>query len=157
METVINIPLGGLANVPSEHDAPGGQLAAALNIINDDGAMRPIAPPTTVMQLDAGQRVAHVHKTADYTHFIVTTDDGGINWCGYPATAGGKPALTAIATLSELEDNPTEIRQVNSIGNTLVVLTDAGVQYFLWREADNAYKYLGNRMPEVRLEFARPV
>lgn len=154
METVINIPLGGLANVPSEHDAPGGQLAAALNIINDDGAMRPIAPPTTVMQLDAGQRVAHVHKTADYTHFIVTTDDGGINWCGYPATAGGKPALTAIATLSELEDNPTEIRQVNSIGNTLVVLTDAGVQYFLWREADNAYKYLGNRMPEVRLEFA---
>ena len=154
METVINIPLGGLANVPSEHDAPGGQLAAALNIINDDGAMRPIAPPTTVMQLDAGQRVAHVHKTADYTHFIVTTGNGGIFWCGYPATQGGKPALTAIATLASLDDAPTELRQVSSIGNTLVVLTDAGVQYFLWREGDAAYHYLGNKMPEVTLAFS---
>lgn len=154
MSEISEITFSGLANVPSDYNATDGLLAAAINLINEDGALRPIAPTTTVMQLDPGQRVTCLHTTADYEHYIVIDDRAGtLLWCNRPADAG-KPALSNLAVMADLDGSPTAVLQVTPIGNTLVVLTDAGMQYFLWRENDKAYKYLGSKMPEVRLEFA---
>lgn len=154
MAQISEITFTGLAGVPSDYNAADGQLAASVNLINEDGALRPIAPPTTVMQLDPGQRVTCLHTTADYEHYIIFDDGAGtLLWCVKPA-GGGKPTLSTLAVTADLDGSPKTIHQVTPIGNTLVLLTDAGMQYFLWREADKAYKYLGSKMPEVKLEFA---
>jgi len=43
------------------------------------------------------------------------------------------------------------IHQVNAIGNTLFLLTNDGVFYFLWKDA--SYQFLGNHIPELPISF----
>lgn len=55
----------------------------------------------------------------------------------------------------EIEDVPAEItsgyQKINSIGNTLIIITDSDVHYFLFSDA--RYKYLGTSLPDIDLSF----
>jgi hypothetical protein len=133
----------GYTATPSDYSSVDGTLSASLGAINEDGSLRPITTPVVVMQLDLGESVKYIHKTSSYVHYIVVS-----------VSQNGKIILTAInektnnrIPIGELDS----LNDINSIGNTLVALTDEGVFYFLW--ADGAYKLLGNRIPDIELSF----
>lgn len=50
-------------------------------------------------------------------------------------------------------DTELEIYQVSSIGNTLLVLTNEGMHYYLWDDDTQAYKDLGTHIPELPISF----
>lgn len=126
----------GYAENPSDYECSDGELAMSLNAIYEDGALRPVLSPETILTLDPSKRVVCVHETSVYTHYIVTDDENNLYYID------GNVTSDSLYTFSG------PIYQVTPVGNTLVVLTSEGMYYFLWKES--AYINLGNELPSLK-------
>lgn len=136
------IKYNGLTATPSDYNSLDGDLAAVVGLIPEDGALKPIAQPSPLFTLSAGQNVVHIHKTSSFTHYIVQDSSNILYW----QTISG--SLRRISSFSGVE-----IYQITSIGNTLVTLCSDGMHYALWNTDNNNYTYLGNKIPECPISF----
>ena len=136
---VQEIEYKGYTATPSDFSSVDGTLCTSLGVINEDGSLRPITSPKVVMTLENGKVVKYIHKS---NYIVVSVAENG----GIELTAIDKKTeqSVSIGTLQSLND-------INSIGNTLIVLTDEGVFYYLW--SDGSYISLGNRIPDIELSF----
>lgn len=176
-----DIKYTGLSANPSDHESPDGDLANAINLIPEDGQLKPIFQPKDLAHLPSGYEVVFIHKTANFTHYIVKklVTTGGVNatrlmWLDESVILGENvqhpvSESTIISSLTFLVDLykivrrpgswnqfvriPLTIANINAIGNTLVILTDNGMYYCLWKGSDESYQYLGNHLPELNLSF----
>lgn len=154
------IKYGGLTANPNDHDSIEGDLSVAMNLVPEDGTIKPVLPPSTVatipgdpnMPNDKGRKVLCIHKTSAYTHYIVAVKHQPLSsrppyWYLYQwdGTDTGAPERLGMVTFNE-------IYSVEPVGNTLVVLADDGLHYFLWKQ--DAYHYLGTHLPELDLSFS---
>lgn len=139
------IKFTGLANIPDDYQSPDGQLDTSLNLINEDGHLRPLFQPQKMMAIPDGYRVVYIHSTAVYKHYILLKNNR-IAWCDESAT---------VNTFNVSPDTQTTIHDIIASGNTLMVLTSFGIYYYLWREVNNvlSYNFLGNSLPEPALSF----
>lgn len=131
----------GYSSQPSDYECQDGDLAVSINLIPEDGALKTIGQPSVLMTLPSGsQRILFVHETTAYRHYIIYDESG------YKAL-----------WLNGLSDSPSEIGYVsdvthcNAIGNTLMIFTKSAIYYYLWK--DNAYKSLGNHLPNIDVSF----
>ncbi|MBR2747158.1 MAG: hypothetical protein IKD95_02215, partial [Bacteroidales bacterium] len=147
-----DIRYNGQTAALSDYDSPDGDLALSLGVIKDRGALRPVPGPTEVSAAHniPHREVIHVHKTTKFTHKIILqryNPGGKLYW-----------AATLGAGLSDFQElytfGQTTVTDVSSVGNTLVVLTNAGVFYFLWKEESETYATLGSNLPEISLSFS---
>ena len=131
----------GFTTVPSDYDCPDGELAASINIIPEDGGLKPLTTPVDVLTLNANQRIVYIHKTNLYTHYIIydSSDD-----C-LKFTIDGKTFITLYSF------SGVSLYQVNAVGNTLIQLTSVGLYYWLWK--DGSYLELGSHIPELAISF----
>lgn len=132
----MEIKYQGYSAVPSDYESADGQLASALGVIPEEGALKPLLSPKRISQ--GGQGLVYIHKNSGYEHWIYQGQNT-LSWSN-PDTQ-----------TQQFCNNITGIINYTSIGNTLVILTDQGVHYFLWNE--NNYKDLGIGLPEVSLSF----
>lgn len=194
------IKYNGLSANPSDYESPDGDLTTALNLIPEDGQIKPLFQPHDVCTLPVGMIFIHIHKTSTFVHYIAydpatkrlywidaseATGDtrlvreyiqaleyevgdvvlhpevGYIKFTAHH-NAGAQLTGNEITTIStypptlnliKVFDSGQTIIQVNSIGNTLVVLTNDGINYFLWKGNNEQYHYLGNHIPELPLSF----
>lgn len=137
------IKYNGYTANTSDYQSPDGDLALSLGLIQEDGTLRPLLPPSVVMQLESGAVVKCIHKTTTFTHYIILKDDNALQWCG----------TNAEETQVTFHTFTSEIHQISTIGNTLVVLANDGMHYFLWKADSNSYAYLGSDIPELPLSF----
>lgn len=136
-----DIKYSGYSANPSDYECADGDLATTMGLIQENGAMKPVPPPSLVLQLEEGEEVKFIHKTASFTHYIVYSDT---TRNVYSIDSNTKNKLTAGSldyTLSHFD----------AIGNTLLVFTTNGIYYYLWK--DSAYKKLGNHIPDVEVSF----
>ena len=187
------IKLSGLANIPDDYQSPDGQLDASLNLINEDGHLRPLFQPKNTFTLHRGCIVMYIHKTASFLHYIVIdTATNKFYWfdgdspngrvaiefsslvdyeagdvvlhpeLGYLLflqhhNAGNSfgenetTTTTASCTLINFYNSNQTVYNVNSVGNTLLILCEDGIHYFLWK--DNSYTHLGTHLPELPISF----
>ena len=138
----------GLSLTPDDHHTAPGELSLCANVELHNGALRPsvinatpIANPLKVG--DAVAKLVYVHATSGYKHFIGQIGTA-IHWFphngSYDATDGLIKNFTGLSIYS-----------INSIGNTLVILTSDGVHYARWQ--NNKYTYIGSHFPECNLSF----
>lgn len=149
---MLPIRFQGLSLNKDEQSVQNGELALCANMELHDAAIRPsvltgtkIDNPLTVPSSDGSSSVAnliYVHKTAAYTHFIGLLNNQ-LHWFLADGSYGG--------TLSQTFSGG--IKAIDSIGNTLIVVSTDGVHYILWRNTDTAYKYLGQKPPYLNIEF----
>jgi hypothetical protein len=163
------IQYAGYATEPSDYECPDGQLATSLNLISEDNQLKPVFQPKPLCEMPDGARVVHIHATVSYVHYIVRHNDK-LQW--FDGNIIGKwqendgetrlPVKEEVITAELERTNPshtlhdfsgTEIYDITAIGNTLVVLTDGGMHYFLWKGTADGYKHLGTHMPECPLAF----
>lgn len=158
-----SIRFHGLSLAKDEQAVQNGELSLCANVELHDGALRPSVltgteMPTTLTAHakdwdesadDARSvvRLVYVHKTSSYTHFIgtVKTDDGEtyfMYWYREDGSLGGLVKSFAFM--------PTAI---DSVGNTLVIVSEAGIEYALWKNTKDEYKYLGTKPPFLELQF----
>ena len=144
------IKLSGLAAIPDDYQSPDGQLDASLNLINEDGHLRPLFQPKAILDVDHNinynPQVVFVHTTSAFKHYIVKTDSNVVYWMN-SNTDPNNPSATFIYDFGQ-----HTILSFNAVGNTLCVLCEDGIHYILWK--GNTYKYLGNHLPELPLTFS---
>lgn len=136
------VKYNGLSSVPSDNICSDGDSALLMNLVPEDGAIKPIPPPLPIMTVPKNKRIVYIHNTSNGRHYIVIDKDSNImEWMSdeHPFAELGK--------LGE-----ARLYDVQGIGNTIVALTDKGMMYWLWRN-DNGYLYLGGKIPELSLSF----
>lgn len=133
----------GYTAVPSDYECSDGELTQAYNLINEDGAYKSLLDPQVVFNLGENQNVIYVHKTTNFTHYIIfNTETKKLLW-----TIDGR----TFVDLYNLRGKT--LYQVSGIGNTLIALTNNGMYYFLWKGDTSGYLALGNNMPELSISF----
>ena len=157
----------GYATEPSDYECPDGQLATTLNLINEDNQLKPVFQPSELAVLPEAHEIVFIHKTASFVHYILlykiqdegsTYYDARLKWIDAAVidNASSRP-VTAETINSHLTTIPhrsfyTQKISVYAIGNTLLVFEKGvGIHYILW--SNNAYKYLGTHLPEIKLSF----
>lgn len=137
------IKYNGFSATPSDYDCLDGDLACAMGVIPEDGALRPVPPPTTVLSLNSGEWVVKIHATPTFEHYLILDANNRLYW----RTKEGS-LNTEIADFVG-----REVMQVECIGNTVLVLCDDGIHYLLWSTSKQKYEYLGNKLPECPISF----
>lgn len=116
--------------------ASDGELSECVNLIPENGELVNIRPAKKIgMVLDGGDFLVYIHKTADYTHYIARNGDSICYYSG--------ESRTLIAKVGEL-------KAVTSIGNTVVLSTDEGMKYAVWR--GGKYNVL-DKKPDLDIQF----
>lgn len=137
------IKYNGYSANPSDYECADGDLATTMGLIQEDGTMKPVLPPSLVLQLESGESVKYIHETANFKHYIILKTNGSMQWWDGKETS----------TPASLRTFTTTIYQVTSVGNTLIVLASDGMHYFLWKGTSEGYLYLGTEIPECPLSF----
>lgn len=135
------IKYNGYTANPSDYECPDGDLATSIGVIPEDGSLKPILPPSEVFRLESGASVMYIHETANIKHYIIFKNNAISWWNGTE-----EHEQVFLRTFKE-------IYQINAIGNTLLVLSEDGMHYFLWKGYDDGYLYLGTKIPECPLSF----
>lgn len=144
----------GYTAQPSDYSSPDGDLALSLNLINEDGSLHPVSTtPAVVLSPPSPLQLTYIHSTNSFTHYILHNPvSNTIFWLDdkdvEPDTK--RPVDGKLQQLCVFPQD-TDIYGVNTIGNTIVVLTSDGLEYYLWRESK--YNALGKRPPAVDIEF----
>lgn len=139
----------GFSTVPSDYDAPDGELAFNLNLINEDGAIKTINLPAFELKLPVDHGLILIHSVPGQENFITLTGNREgtfcLNW--FKRDQEKTMATTLIETSVEL----SHFVGIKAVGNTLIVATGAHMYYILWK--DNTYKFLGNKPPFLPISF----
>lgn len=150
------IPLKGYTAVPSDYNAPDGDLAHSLNLINEDGALRPIFPPSVLFSLSENAFPLYIHKTATFLHYIIVDiEQSKYYWIdSTEITPGTTVNPEALHLLANFHDYDYGLGDFSSLGNVLIATSPTGLFHFLWDVETESYTYLGNHLPEVDIDFA---
>lgn len=140
------IKFNGYSATPSDYDCPDGDLAVAMGIVPENGALHGIVGGTPVRRLYE-MSVVYVHETSAYKHYITINEARTeIGWID----GEGENTGTWITSATKIADVNNFVK-VEGIGNTLMIVTKEGITYCLWK--DGAYKLLGDHIPDVELSF----
>lgn len=133
----------GFSTSPDDYAVPDGDLEGVTGLIHEDEALRPIQPPEVLFDLPQGKTIGYIHVTDTFRHYILRdTETGQISY----TKDGG--------TIAPLESVGNEIYEIQSIGNTLLVLTPTGMHYFLYKDSTQGYLHLGDQIPFPQLSFS---
>ena len=148
----------GYSTEPSDYECPDGQLATSINLISEDNQLKPVFKPAEKFQLATGKDVVFLHKTPNFTHYIVhEKTNNKLQWFDENVITGVSqtpvPSATIETALDDIHTFSTAtIFKVDAIGNTLLALASDGMHYILWQNTD--YTYLGTHLPELDLQFS---
>ena len=150
MGKINRIQLRGISRTPSDRMTDDGGVAESLNVQLMDGEVAPMIEPEDVtegMGLPDEWPVGKmfIHKTSSYENLIAVEVDAAedINRIVYIK----KGQAVTILEMGYRE----EVRDIVSVGNTLIIATSEHMRYALF--VNGAYKYLGERIPEPQIEF----
>lgn len=153
----------GYDKTTSDYECPDGQLETSINLINEDGSLKPLPQPVEVLKLPKGYKPLFIHTTQDYRHLILQKVVRVLGrtlhfvlWVDYDWLTGSDtpPAIDEIERrLQPVCDGLGEVMAINAVKNTLCIMFASGLHYILWKAVGNAYKYLGQKPLEVDIQF----
>lgn len=144
----------GLTRQPDDNLSADGTLALCHNLINEDGALRPIPQPRKILSL-GDYKILTIHTTPAGDNYILTTrqvEDGSFSLYYTVKTAETHPDILPQVTQIAPGIPLSGYRDISVIGNTLILACDDGLHYILFR--DGRYKYLGTKIPTPSIQFA---
>lgn len=141
------IQLRGISRTPSDRLTEDGGLSESLNMYLDTAESAPAFIPQDVtsklgLPADLLAERVFIHKTANYENYIVVQGNRIFSYA---------PKYD-ILELNEDE----EIKDITSLGNTLIISTSTSLYYFLHKQ--RKYSFLGTKVPFPHINFSlRPV
>lgn len=131
----------GITTSPSDLLSDDSELTASRDLIFRNGEMQPLRQAATFGQTD--HKLLYIHKGADYTNAI-TYDGTNLYWGALKSVDGRIPDKKPLYDIGNVSD-------ITSVGNTLVVATDKGIHYILYKEGK--YIDLGTELPRPEFRF----
>ncbi len=138
----------GYTAQPSDYEAPDGQLAFSLNLLQEgEGAIHPIMPPSKIRSFASGQTPIFQHKATGATYLIITERKPTVGrsflyFCDYNDSS---------SPIKYFGSFTGKFLSCTAVGNTLIVVSSDGMQYYLYK--DGGYTELGDRPPFVSISF----
>lgn len=123
--------------------AADGDLEISYNLINEDGALRPVAKAGVVVALPEGKRLLYVHQPPSGDSDMYIMADG--------AKLYFYKHGEALSEVGSYELAGAEVYQVVGIGNMMIAATSGGLLHFLYREGE--YVALGSKPAMPRISF----
>lgn len=143
-----DILYGGLSAQPSDPISGDGELASAINLVPEDGALVPTLPAKHRLKILNGEKLLLIHKLAQQTNYIfLKIGRGGCNLLWQKDS----PDFVDTSDLNPL-GHVDGVKDITIVGNTLVVASYSGTVFFLWK--GNEYRQLSKRPPFITMEFA---
>ncbi len=152
---------------PSDYESPDGELAAAVNLIPEDGALHPILPAQVPYVLpDEKCKVVFIHQGSSFKHCIVLdyrsdeNNDIYIRYFNFSYTPSNPPVIIPdtyegfpwFDGYIDSAADPFIFYKIAAVGNILTVLTSQGMYYYYWNGSQ--YLKLGTKLPEPRFAFS---
>lgn len=131
----------GITQAVSDLDCSDGDLSISHNVINHNGAMRPIILPEPEFVLHEGEKLLYIHSTSKYKNYILLSNN---KLCFFSSQL---PDMRQDFYNLKIK----ELYKVNSIGNTLVILTNQGIVYAIY--ISGSYEVLGANPPFPSISF----
>ena len=134
------IKYNGYSATPSDYECPDGDLAMAMGLLQENGAMKPVLPPKVLGTLPENSKILYIHNTVEFTHYIL--DDASYLYWGNSV----KGTYTKIDSCYSYG-----LKHINAVGNTLILFYEDKMEYVLW--TNNSYKSLGDHLPNIDISF----
>jgi hypothetical protein len=143
-----DIKYSGFSANPSDYESQDGSLAGVINMLEEDNSVRPVFPPKSLFTLGVNLELRYIHDVKPEKNYIIyNTSTCTLYYANYSKEN---------STLSNLEEigsfTGATIYNINAIGNILLILTDKGIYYILWKVKEH-YHMLGTHLPECSLSF----
>ncbi len=153
------IKYNGYTAVPSDYECPDGDLALATGVLPEDGTLKPVLEAGQLAIMPAGYRIVFIHaNTSGMKHYIIlNTANAKFYWLDASVIDDAQthpvPAATISAALVSLVNfgYPYQYNSINAVGNTLMIMDETGIHYFLWK--GSSYASLGIHLPELPINF----
>lgn len=133
------IKYNGFTANPSDYESADGELATAIGLVPEDGALKPVLPPKVLFYVGENEKVVFIHKTPTFTHYIIyNSSSGNLSW---------------IADVDSDRKNIgifNTVKSINALGNVLVLVSDVPVRYIIWKA--NEYIDLGSKPEKIQVE-----
>lgn len=137
----------GYSAVPSDYECPDGAQSGILNLIPEDGSLKPLFPPKPILDCNLGGIVKLIHHVPNQDNYIIERVSGNVHslyWLKKTDVYTNESGATLISPYNGLKD-------IAIVGNTLILATDDGLRYALWK--DGAYIILASKPPFVPISF----
>ena len=116
----LNIAYTGITQATSDLDCHDGDLSLSHNIILQNGAMRPVILPDAEFTMGSGELLIYVHSLSGYKNYLYV-GNGVLK--AFRIEDGDREDYVFSYSLG----SGVEIKQVQSIGNTVIVLASDGI------------------------------
>lgn len=136
----------GITTSPSGMLTDDTELVELVGMVYKSGEMHPIQLPSPLSGT-AFNKIVYIHKGPDYCNAILYDKVlGNITFAevDFEKSSIDKTQQTSIPIGKSLNN-------ISSVGNTLIVATDTGFTYLLYK--GGVYKYLGNELPKPTVNF----
>lgn len=150
----------GITNVPSDAICSDNTLEECIGLTYDNGEHRVIQRPASFITNYAGTiggatmtsmpKVLFIHHIGSQKNYIVRAAFSAYHSNANVLCWGTVANKTLTVQGSSLGDYDESV-SITAIGKTLVVKNNSSISYFLWN--GTGYTALGDRLPEVELEF----
>ena len=123
------------------------ELSELVNLIPRNGELVNVRGMSSLGKvLGSNEVLILVHKTGGGDNYIAINKTKEVSSLVYYDSSWKRKVIDD--TLSIDDEN---IPNIESIGNTLVLLHDGGIRYYLWK--DGNYVNLGNKPPQIDISF----
>ena len=151
------IAYNGIAVNSPDYISNDGDLELAVNLVNENMSFSPIIEPHKIGTIPLGWIAKYVHYNSTYRHIIVfNPKTNKLGWLDFPVDVETIQYTEADVHILNIPDDYEDsvINSIVGVGNTLVILTDKGILYFLWKSESVGYIQLGDHLPECEMQFS---
>lgn len=140
----------GYSVIPNDYECEDGLLDASVNMVPEDGALEAVAEPGILLELGGKYKTLFIHKAATWKNYIIqNTTSKDVYW-----VTDKNPIPDEDRNLTKQNNVDTsDLVDVNAVGNTLMLLTEHGTEYLLYKQANSDYKHLGDHIPDIEVQF----
>lgn len=147
-----NIQFKGLRHSPSDITGQDGDLLECVNLIHENGELKPIEMPERMQQPRStlvGEVLMAVHNLTDGKKFVFANNTEG-SW-SYIRVKDEDGNTLMFGNIDFKQIMGEVVQWVETIGQTLIIGTDKSTHYALYKNGQ--YKWLGDKLPQPVFEF----
>ena len=152
-----DIKFQGLSNSPSDNSVQDGELGSCLNLIPEDGELKPIQQPVMVDGgdfLSEGMTIEYIHKVSydsEIKSHYICYDDLNDGWYWHLLSEPNN--VFHEIPLPAADD--FHVNSVTSIGNILCFVGDDDIWYAFWDSNTKDYKIFNLSQFKLSIEIER--
>lgn len=143
------VNFSSVSHKPDDLNANDGAMSLCVNLVNDDGSLRPLEKPTTFATLPAGYKVLFIHTTSTFDNYILYNASLASLYCIPSEHIGDSDYIsTEGAFLIKITEEPS----ITALGNTLILtFKESPIRYAIFK--NGKYKPLADHPPFVPMKF----